>query len=93
MRSPTGLLRLLLRLVAIGLVLVGAVMGSGWVEMLLQAVVDGSAPTNSSSLAASPQALRALAWAIPLLLVGLALLVLTTKRERVISLTRQANDP
>ena len=85
----TNRLRPVLRLVGFGLVVVGAVLASTWFETLLQ----GTALGSSGSLGASSETAGALAWAIPALLAGLVLLVLTTKRERLLSLTRRPDDP
>lgn len=85
--------RLPLRLVAIGLVVVGAVLASSWFDMLLRGIVDSSSPVSTGSVSGSPEALEALVWAIPMLFVGLVLLLLTRKREQVLSLNRHPDDP
>lgn len=91
MRNPKRHVRFVLRAVAIGLVVVGAVLMSSWFEVLFQTTVEGAAG-GGSSIAASAEALRALPWAVPALLVGLVLLVATRKREQLVSLTSRAND-
>jgi len=90
MRNPKRHLRFVLRAVAIGLVVVGAVLMSSWFEVLFQTTVEGASAGDSSI--ASAEALRALPWAVPALLVGLVLLVATRKREQLVSLTGRAND-
>jgi hypothetical protein len=89
MRTIKRLLRPLLRVVGVGLVVVGAVLASTWFETLLQAATLG----NSGPIGTPAEASVTLSWAIPSLLAGLLLLVLTRKRERVLSLTRRADDP
>jgi hypothetical protein len=83
-----SIVRPLLRVVAIGLVVVGAVLMASWFEMLLEAGEGGI----SSAGATGADGLKALARAIPFLLSGLALLVLTPKKERIVSLMRRSDD-
>ena len=81
-------LRPILRVVAIGLVVVGAVLTSSWFEVLLQDTALGA----SGSVGGTAVETSSLPWAIPLLVVGLALLVLTTKRDRYLSLSGRPED-
>jgi hypothetical protein len=87
-------LRPVFRVIAIVLVVVGAVLASSWLQVLLDVADDGSSlrvwDTTGGPYA---EAIAALAWAIPCLLVGLVLLVVTRERQRIISLTRGTDDP
>ena len=85
MRYPKRHARLALRLVAIALVVAGTVIASSLLD-LLQSAVDSSAGVGAARLA---DALRPLPLAIPMVLVGVALLVVTTRQERIVSLTRR----
>lgn len=91
MSNPKRHVRFLLRAVAIGLVVVGAVLMSSWLEVLIPATVDGASGA-ASPVAASADALRALPWAVPALLVGLILLGATRKRAQLVSLTGRTDD-
>ena len=70
-----------------GLLVVGAVLASSTFELLLQTTVDASERSMTV-----PEVIGVLTWAIPLLITGLALLVGTTGRVQVLSLTRRSDD-
>ncbi len=92
MSTPKRHVRLLLRLTAIGLVAAGAVFASGWFETLLHGAVVTPPAGGTDSPAASLEALKALTWGIPMLLIGVILLILTSKRQQVLSLTGRSDD-
>jgi hypothetical protein len=75
--------------VAVALVVVGTVLASSLLD-LLQATVDSSTVIDPTRLSA---ALRPLELGIPAVLSGLVLLLVTTKSERLVSLTQRNGEP
>lgn len=83
MRSTSSHLRPVLRLLGFALVVVAAVLAASWFGTFLETTALG----GSGSDVEPPVALGELKWAIPSLLAGLVLLVVTTRRRQLLSLS------